>query len=50
MVIQLGLTRLKKRQGPVSPLLDLLEGRAEKGRCDLMCGAPVDDWANASLC
>ena len=31
-------------------LLDLFEGRCEKGRCDLVCGAPLDDWANAGLC
>ena len=34
----------------MSPLLDLFEGRGEKRRCDLVCGASVDDWANASLC
>ena len=27
----------------------LREG-GEKGPCDLVCGAPVDDWDNASLC
>ena len=28
-------------------LLDLFEGRREKGRCDLVFGAPLDDSANA---
>ena len=46
MVIQLGVTR----QGRVSLLLDLLEGRGEKGLCDLVCGLLVDDWADTSLC
>ena len=29
-------------------LLDLFEGRGEKGLCDLVCvcGAPLNDWAN----
>ena len=27
----------------------LREGGA-KGRCDLVCGAPVDDWDNTNLC
>ena len=31
-------------------LLDLFEGSREKGQCDLGCGVPLDDWANASLC
>ena len=30
------------------PKTCLREG--EKGWCDLVCGAPVDDWENASLC
>ena len=24
----------------------LVWGKAEKGWCDLVCGAPLDDWAN----
>ena len=31
-------------------VVDLFEGRGKKGQCDLMCGAPLDDWANAGLC
>ena len=33
-------------------LLDLFdfEGMGKKGHCDLVCGAPVDDWVNAGLC
>ena len=31
-------------------LLDLFEGRGEKGQYDLVCGALLDDWANAGLC
>ena len=27
-------------------LQDLFEGRGEKGWCDLVCGVPLDDWAN----
>ena len=27
-------------------LLDLLEGRGEKGQCDLVCGALLDNWCN----
>ena len=27
-------------------LLDLFEGRGEKGQCDLVCGASLDDWAD----
>ena len=27
-------------------LLDLFEGKGEKGQCDLVCGAPSGDWAN----
>ena len=26
-------------------LLDLFEGRWEKGQCDLVCGVLLDDWA-----
>ena len=35
VVIQLGVTRLKKTK--VVYLLDLLDGRGEKGQCDLVC-------------
>ena len=35
VVIQLGVTGLKKVK--VVYLLDLFEGRGEKGQCDLMC-------------
>ena len=31
-------------------LLDLFEGRGEKEQWDLVCGASLDHWANASLC
>ena len=31
-------------------LLELFEGRVEKKQCDLVCGVPLDDWANAGLC
>ena len=31
-------------------LLDLFEGRGEKELWDLVCGASLDHWANASLC
>ena len=31
-------------------LLDFFKGRRKKGQCDLVCGAPSDDWTNASLC
>ena len=27
----------------------MLEGRREKRQCDLVCGVPVGDWANASF-
>ena len=27
-------------------LLDLFEERGEKEQYDLVCGAPLDDWAN----
>ena len=26
--------------------LDLFEKGGEKGQCDLVCAAPLDDWAN----
>ena len=48
VVIQLGVTGLRKTR--VVYLLDLFEGRGEKGQCDLVCGVPLDDWANAGLC
>ena len=35
VVIQLGVTRLKKIR--IVYLLDLFEGRWEKGQCDLVC-------------
>ena len=41
VVIRLGVTGLKKTR--VVHLLDLLEGRREKGQCDLVCGAPLDE-------
>ena len=31
-------------------LLDLFEGRREKKRFGLVCGAPLDYWTNAGLC
>ena len=31
-------------------LLDLFLRMGEKGQCDLVCGAPLNDWANAGLC
>ena len=48
MVIQLEGTGLRKTR--VVYLLDLSEGTGEKGQCDLVCGAPLDDWANTGLC
>ena len=36
VVIQLGVTSLKKTY----------LGEGKKGWCDLVCGAPLDDWAN----
>ena len=41
-----GSNQIKKELGRVSPRL----GRRENGQCDLMCGAPLDDLANAGLC
>ena len=38
----------KNRVVYLLPKTSLREG--EKRRCDLVCGAPVDDWENASLC
>ena len=29
-------------------LFDLFEGREEKGHCNLVCGAPLDDSVNGS--
>ena len=28
-------------------MLDLFKGMQKKWHCDLVCGAPVDDWVNA---
>ena len=47
VVIRLGVTRLKKTR--VVYLLDLFEGKGEKGKCDLVLRVPLDDWANAGL-
>ena len=30
-------------------MLDLFKGMQKKWHCDLVCGAPVDDWGNAGL-
>ena len=49
MVIQLGVTRLKKTRSRISSPR-LVCGKGEKGWCDLVCGAPVDGRANANLC
>ena len=38
------------RKAKVVYHLYLLEGRGKKGQCDLVCGAPLDDCANAGLC
>ena len=38
------------RKTRVAYLLDLFEGRREKGQCNLVCGAPLDDCPNAGLC
>ena len=48
MVILLGVTGLRKTR--VVYLLDLFEGRGEKGQCELVYGAPSNDCANAGLC
>ena len=32
-------------KGKVVYLLDLFEGRWEKGQCDLVCRVPLHDWA-----
>ena len=44
VVIRLWETGLKKIK--IADLPDLYEGTLEKGQCDLVCGAPLDDWAN----
>ena len=48
MVIQLGVTTVKKISLCISyPCLR--EGRGGwNGQCDLVCGAPLNDWAKAS--
>ena len=38
-----GSNRIEK--GKLVYLLDLFEGRWEKGQCDLVCGVLLDDWA-----
>ena len=38
-----GSNRIEK--GKVVYLLDLFEGRWEKGQCHLVCGVLLDDWA-----
>ena len=43
-----GNNRIEKDK--VVYLLDLFEGKREKVQFDLVCGPPLDDWANASLC
>ena len=48
MAIQQGVTRLKNTR--IVYLLDLFEGTVEKGQRDLVCGGPLDDWANPGLC
>ena len=48
LVIQLGVTGLRKTR--IVYLLDLFEGKGKKEQCDLVCGAPLYDWANAGLC
>ena len=48
MVIQLEVTGLKKDK--IVYLLDLYVGMGGKGQCYLVCGAPLDDLANAGLC
>ena len=48
MVIRLGVTRLRKTK--VVYLQDSFEGGGEMWQYDLVCGAPLDDCANAGLC
>ena len=43
-----GSNRIRKDK--VVYLLDLFQGMGKKGRCDLVGGAPEDDWINAGLC
>ena len=43
-----GSKRIEKDK--VVYLLDLFEGRWEKGQCDLVCVVHLDDWANTGLC
>ena len=38
-----GSSRIEKEN--VMYLLDLFDRRGEKGQCDLVCGALLDDWA-----
>ena len=47
VVIPLAVTRLKKIR--VAYLLQLFQGNEEKGLHDLVCGAPLDNWANVGL-
>ena len=46
VVIRPGVTGLKKTRLVYLP--DQFEGRGEKEQFDLVCGAPLNDWANAS--
>ena len=48
VVIRLGVNGLRKTR--VVYFLDMFEGRGKKEQCDLLCGALLDDWANAGLC
>ena len=48
MVIRPGVNGLRKTR--VMYLLDMFEGTRKKERCDLLCGALLDDWANTGLC
>ena len=47
VVIPPAVTRLKKIR--VAYLLQLFQGNEEKGLHDLVCGAPLDNWANVGL-
>ena len=47
-MIRLGVAGLRKTR--IVYLLDLFERRGKKGQCDLVCGAPLNDCANAGLC
>ena len=44
VVIRAGVSGLKKCR--LVHLPDLFEGGRDKGHYDLVCGAPLDDWAN----